>query len=136
MLFRSWRPPTAAERHLPSSSDVKNSIQTEMAEIATVGDYFEKSIKNQVSAALRAVTAFHKHFDRDQGYRRSSGPNTANSQLWAFTKAVQKLHDTFGSGLRSGGAFDNPKLSGIVDRLVAKLSSVSDKMQELKQPAS
>lgn len=127
-----WRAPTAGERGLPTSAEVKKDLKPELDELMSMAGQERVNLQRDVQTTLASLTSFQRAFDEMGGSFDGSFVRQKASRFRANVDAIQERFGTWGSMKMSL----DPRIVSVADRIAAKLKAVLEKALSLKQPAT
>ena len=132
-----WRAPTAGERGLPTSAEVKNQLKPELDELKSMAGQERVNLQRDVQTTLGSLTKFQRSFDANGGTFGPKSPLTSDTRQKAsrFRLNVDAIQQRFGTWGTMKMSFD-PQIVAVADRIAAKLKPIVEKALGLEQPAT
>lgn len=132
-----WRAPTAGERGLPTSAEVKKDLKPELDELKSMAGQERVNLQRDVQTMLASLTSFQRSFDANGG---SFGPKSpisseTHNKAYRLSRNVDAIQQRFGTWGTMKMSFD-PQIVSVADRIAAKLKPVLEKALSLEQPAT
>lgn len=132
-----WRAPTAHERGLPTSAELKKDLKPELDEMKSMAGQERVNLQRDVQTMLGSLTSFQRAFDEMGGSFGREYPirSVVRQKVARFTSNVDAIQQRFGTWGSMKMSFD-PQIVSVADRIAAKLKPVVEKALSLEQPAT
>ena len=128
------RPPTAAERGIPTGKEFTDSIKSDLDALKAVDPVVHQELmKKWISPTSVAINRAHKRFVED-GFRYSGSDKPASDFAWSLRYKAESVGYLVGSNGNYGRRF--PERGALGDRIVAAIDNMRAQLDTLENPAT